>query len=266
VLRVLLDNAVRFTPRGGRIRVVVRRKAARAEVQVIDTGLGISAAALPHIFERFRQADPLSQIGQGGLGLGLAIAQQLVKLHGATLSAKSPGKGKGATFLLSLPLLAAKSRSGSRPPAAERVTNAQAPTLRGARVLVVDADFASREALRLVLEGAAAETILVGSTEAALEVFAQRLPQVVLVHIGSPDHGEEDLASSLRALPAHLGGSVPMVALSGHAGLKVRARVLDSGFKAYLIKPAAPAELVATLAALVDGEPSRSGANARKRK
>ncbi|HVS18105.1 MAG TPA: ATP-binding protein [Planctomycetota bacterium] len=266
VLRVLLDNAVRYTPGGGGIRVAVRRKAARAEVRVIDTGIGISAAALPHIFERYRQEDPHTLIGQGGLGLGLAIAKQLADLHGASLSAKSRGKGKGATFLFSLPLLKAKGKSGRRRPSEKPATKAEQPSLRGARVLVVDADFASREALRLALEHAAAETILAGSAEEALEVFAERPPQVVLARIGMPGQWGEDFARRVRALPAEQGGTVPLVALSAHASPGFRARVMDTGFQAYLIAPADPDELVATLASLVGREPPGSAARGRKRK
>lgn len=265
VLRVLLDNAIRFTPSGGRIRVSVRRMAARAEVRVDDTGMGIDAAALPHIFDRFRQVDPHSLIGKGGLGLGLAIAKQLAELHGARLSAKSPGKGKGATFLFALPLPAAKGGSSLRPPRAKRATQPEALSLSGARVLVVDADLASREALRLVLEDAAAQAILVGSTEEALGVLEQQEPHVVMADVGAPGHAA-DLASRIRALPLQQGGSVPLVALSGHASQNLRARVLGFGFQACLIKPADPAELVATLASLVRREPVRPAASARKSK
>jgi PAS domain S-box-containing protein len=255
VLGNLIGNAVKFTPSGGEIKVGLRRKSTRAEVTVTDTGEGISAAALPHIFERFRQEDPLSSRGHGGLGLGLAIAKQLVELHGGTIMAESAGKGAGATFKILLPLLSGKKRSNVSAAPAKGTTKASVRTLAGVFALVVDDELDNREALRRILEDADAETAVVGSAEEALEAMGQRPPDVVLIHVNMPERDGYDLVKSLRALPSAQGGQVPAIAFGANAAPKDRARALSAGFQAHLSKPVEPAKLVAAVAALLPRTP-----------
>ena len=251
VIRNLLGNAIKFTPKGGRIRVALRRKDAQVELRLSDTGEGISAAALPHIFERFRQADPLSSHSNTGLGLGLAIARQLVELHGGAISAESPGKGAGATFRVALPLLMAESVPRAPRVLAKPSAAPASVSLAGALVLVVDDEPETREAVQRVLEEAGAETNGVGSTDEALESLQLQQPDVVLSDIGMPGRDGYEFVRALRALPANRGGKLPVLALTAYARTEDRARALAEGFDGHLSKPVESDKLVAALAALL---------------
>lgn len=244
----LLGNAVKFTPKGGEIQVALRVTGSVAEVSVTDTGAGINPEAIPHLFELYRQADPFASRSHGGLGLGLAIARQLVLMHGGTISAHSAGRGHGATFLVSLPL----APSGGSPPRtlAEGREPSQPVSLGGLLVLVVDDEPEARESLRRVLEAAGAETVAVGSVDEALETIPRRRPDVIVSDLGMPERDGCDLVRTLRDLPDDCCGQIPAVALSGFSAPEDRERALQAGFQLHMAKPAKPEALIATVADL----------------
>jgi len=250
VLRNLLGNAAKFTPPGGEIRVSLKRSGGCAEVRVRDTGEGISAQLLPLIFERFRQADPLMSHAHGGLGLGLAIARQLVELHGGTIRAESPGRGAGATFTVSLPLVA-ESNSRRRPAAAANGALArQANALAGVTVLAVDDEPDGLEAVQQLLDGVGATTIVAGSTDEALASFKKRRPDVIVSDIGMRGRDGYELLRAIRALPVAKGGRVPAIALTAYATVEDRDRALGAGFQLHLPKPVESARLIGAVASL----------------
>ncbi len=262
----LLGNAIKFTPRGGEIRVVLRRKGTRAEARMSDTGEGISAAGLPHVFERFRQDDPLASSTHGGLGLGLTIAKELVELHWGTITAESPGKGGGAVFTVTLPLLARKGRTHSARTSAEGVVAERPPSLGGLLVLVVDDEPDTQVALRLILEEADAESIVAGSADEALDVIKERRPNVIVSDIGMPGRNGYELLRAIRALPATRGGRIPAIALTAYATSEDRERALSAGFQTHLAKPVEPGTLISAIAALASLTPSGPAGNKRVRK
>jgi two-component system CheB/CheR fusion protein len=266
VLANVLGNSIKFTPKGGEIWVVLRREGTRAEVIVKDTGEGISAAGLPHIFQRFRQADPLTSRAHGGLGLGLAIAKDLVELHGGVIHAESPGKGAGATFTVSLPLVARRKTTDHPTVLVGRQAEEKSSSLDGVLVLIVEDQLDAREAVRHVLEEAGAETIVVGSTDEALTAFRQHQPDVILSDIGLPGRDGYDLVRSIRALPRERGGRVPAVALTAYSTSDDRDRALSAGFQTHLAKPVEPVRLIASLVALVSQTPPRSRRGRGKKK
>ena len=247
VLGNLLGNAIKFTPSGGSIRVVLRCEGKRAEVTVSDTGAGILPAELPHLFERFRRLHSRTAT-HGGLGLGLSIAKRLVDLHGGTIEVESSGSGRGSTFTVRLPLLAA---GGVVPALLPGPAEEQAPaSLGGLLVLVVDDEPDTREAIQRALEQTGVETVSAGSTEQALDVIRQWPPDVIVSDIGMPGRDGYDLLRSLRALPASRGGNIPAIALTAYATPEDRDRALRVGFQRHLAKPVESRELVAAVAAL----------------
>ncbi|MBI4445055.1 MAG: response regulator [Acidobacteria bacterium] len=205
----LLTNAVKFTPRGGSIEVSLRKIKDQLEVRVKDTGQGIRPDMLPIIFERFRQADSPTKRPHGGLGLGLAIVRHLVELHGGSVEAQSEGEGRGATFIVSLPLL-----KESEKRVGEGRTTPGASSLKKARVLVVDDAEDTLELLRLLLEKSEAEVKTAASAPEALEIFENWTPEVLLADIGMPGFDGYELLQAIRALPK--GAAVPAVALTGY--------------------------------------------------
>ena len=245
----LLSNAIKFTPKGGRVDVDLRRAESHVELTVRDTGEGISAEFLPHIFERFRQADSTSTRAHGGLGLGLGIVRHLVELHGGTVRAESPGRGGGSTFVVSLPLPAVRGPF-ARPEAtaAPELSLDELPALDGVRVLVVDDQPDARAALALILQQRQASVTAVGSVAEAVDVFAHELPDVLLSDIAMPGEDGFSLIRRVRGLPG--GRNVPAAALTAFASRDDRMRVLLAGYQTYLVKPVEPAELVAVIANL----------------
>jgi signal transduction histidine kinase/DNA-binding NarL/FixJ family response regulator len=252
----LLTNAIKFTPEGGRIEVRLEIAGSRVEVTVRDTGIGIAPEFLPHIFDRFRQADPGTNRIHGGMGLGLSIVRQLVELHGGAIRAESLGEGRGATFTVSLPFV----KTEQEPKLAERRPTAAAsrleiecpPALRGLRVLVVDDEADTRDMLRAVLEHCHAEVITVGSASEALETIVQVRPDVLISDLGMPGDDGYNLISKVRALPAERGGRIPAAALTAYVRAEDRVKVLRSGFQLHVPKPVEPAELVTVVAHLAD--------------
>ncbi len=258
----LLTNSIKFTPEGGQILVESRLAGTRVEITVRDTGMGISPEFLPHIFDRFRQANPGTNRIHGGMGLGLSIVRQLVELHGGTIRAESEGDGKGATFIVSLPFVALD--EGSR--LAERRPNGAAdsrleldcpPALQGLRVLVVDDEADTRDMLRAVLEHCGAEVITAGSASEALDALAHLRPDVLISDLGMPEDDGFTLMEKVRALPAERGGRIPAAALTAYVRAEDRVKVLRSGFQLHIPKPVEPAELVTVVAHLA----GRSGTN-----
>ena len=252
----LLTNSIKFTPEGGRILVESKVVGTRVEVTVRDTGMGISPEFLPHIFDRFRQANPGTNRIHGGMGLGLSIVRQLVELHGGSIRAESEGEGKGATFIVSLPFVALEegTRLAERRPAAggARLELECPPVLRGLRVLVVDDEADTRDMLRAVLEHCHAEVIPAGSSSEALEAIAHLRPDVLISDVGMPEEDGYSLIARVRQLPPERGGRIPAAALTAYVRAEDRVKVLRSGFQLHVPKPVEPAELVAVVAHLAD--------------
>ncbi|WP_437312456.1 hybrid sensor histidine kinase/response regulator [Sorangium sp. So ce385] len=251
----LLSNAAKFTPAGGRIDVALRRAGAHAELSVSDTGPGIAPQFLPHLFERFRQADASSTRKHGGLGIGLSIVKHLVELHGGTVQVDSPGEGRGATFTVRLPLAGISPQAPGatqRPPAprAEAAAVSSADELTGVRVLVVDDQPDAREVAQRVLEDCAARVTTAGSAAEAMAVLERERPDVLVSDLGMPGEDGFQLIRKVRGLDPARGGATPAVALSALARAEDRARALGAGYQAHVAKPLDPAELVGVVAAL----------------
>jgi signal transduction histidine kinase len=248
----LLSNAIKFTPKGGRVDVRLDRAASYVRIRVIDTGKGISAEFLPHIFGRFRQADSTTTRAHGGLGLGLAIVHHLVELHHGTVQAESAGEDEGATFTVMLPLLTLREAGdvASRRRAGGSAAMAP-PRLDGARVLVVDDEADTREVLTTILGGSGAEVTSVGSTGDALDALARARPDVLVSDIAMPDEDGYALIRQVRALEADGGGRIPAVALTAHARPEDRTQVMTAGYQVHLPKPVEPSTLVEAVARLL---------------
>jgi CheY-like chemotaxis protein/anti-sigma regulatory factor (Ser/Thr protein kinase) len=253
----VLSNAVKFTPRGGRVEVWIGRVGDSLHVRVSDTGQGISRDFLRHVFERFRQQDGTARRMQGGLGLGLAIVKELVELHGGTVHADSPGDGQGATITVALPLAAASaelrggdpaSRDGSAPEMAWTVTDRKA--LEGVRLLVVEDDADSRDMLVMIFERSGALVAAVASAGEAMDALRRATPDLLVCDIGLPGEDGLELIRKVRALETEKGGRVPALALTAYAGPAHRERALAAGFDKQVSKPVVPAELVAQVALL----------------
>jgi PAS domain S-box-containing protein len=252
----LLTNAIKFTPKQGRVQICLQRINSHIEIVVVDTGQGISAEFLPYVFERFRQADGSITRSFGGLGLGLAIVRQLVELHGGTVHAESPGEGQGATFTVKLPLMAV----GPKAIETERVHPAVggsvpfdcSPGLDGLRILIVDDDPDIRDLLTYTLEVCGAEVIAVATANAAISALADSsLPMDILISdIGMPDEDGYSLLRRVRALKPENGGRIPAIALTAYARIQDRTAALLAGFQSHIAKPVEPAELIAVIANL----------------
>ena len=252
----LVSNAIKFTPKGGRVLVRLERIESHVEVAVSDTGRGIEPDFLGHVFDRFRQADATTTRAFGGLGLGLAIVRQLVELHGGTVRVESAGEGLGSTFTVSLPLAAvrgaAEDAEGVQPPAFTSAEFVCPPQLGDLRVLVVDDEEDTCEVLRAILEGCGARVRAVTSAASALEALAEEAFDVLISDIGMPEEDGYSLIAKVRALDKGRGGRIPAAALTAYAGEEDRIRTLRSGFQIHVPKPVSPNELVAVVANLAD--------------
>jgi signal transduction histidine kinase/CheY-like chemotaxis protein len=249
----LLSNAIKFTPHGGRVQVRLARAGEHAALSVRDDGVGIEAGFLPHVFERFRQADSSRTRAFGGLGLGLAIVRHLVEAHGGTVEAASEGAGKGATFTVLLPV---GSRAASPAPHVRAIEPIPAPPgrelvgLEGIDVLVVDDDDDSLELVREALTQAGARVRGARCSREALEALAQAVPTVLLSDIAMPDEDGYALIRRIRSGPPEAGGKVRAAALTAFAFPEDREQALRAGFDEFLAKPIAPWELVEAVAKL----------------
>jgi signal transduction histidine kinase/ActR/RegA family two-component response regulator len=236
----LLSNAIKFTPAGGSIRVRTRRDERDVSVSVADTGAGISPEFLPHVFDRFRQADQTSTRVHGGLGLGLSIVKHLVELHGGTVVASSAGQGQGACFTVRLPAVERTSADMSSVGAA---SHAAAVSLLGKTILVVDDDASTREVLSAALEGSGADVCVTASAAEAWNVLHDRTPDVLVADLGMP---EEDGFSFMRRVRhnSNVGARVPAIALSAFADARSEESARAAGFSVFLAKPARPEALL----------------------
>jgi hypothetical protein len=243
----LLANSVRFTSRGGRVDVTVRQTHAVTEVRVSDTGVGIRADLLPHIFERFRQGESGTMRAHGGLGLGLAIVRHLVELHGGQVRADSAGPDRGSTFLVTLPTPAAN----AAPQAVVVPSDPQsAVDLHGACIVVADDDPDAREVLRTMLELAGANVATSASARETRALIDRLHPDVLIADIGMPEEDGYALIRSLRAkeTDAH---HLPAIALTAHARSEDVERALQSGFEVHVAKPVDADRLLSTIATLL---------------
>ncbi|WP_017655909.1 ATP-binding protein [Fortiea contorta] len=259
----LLSNAIKFTPRGGGVEIKLAKISAKeqilkdsatdyAQIQVLDTGIGISAEFLPYVFDRFRQADSSSTRPHGGLGLGLAIVQHLVELHGGTVQVDSQGEQQGAIFTVLLPLL-----SLNHSPGLEDSTDAESagslaacPLLLGVRVLVVDDEADSREFIATVLQQCQAEVITVDSVSEALQLIVDWKPDVLVSDLGIPSADGDSFIRKVREQPPERGGKIPAAALTVYARVEDRMRAIQEGYQLHLPKPIEPAELTTVVASL----------------
>jgi signal transduction histidine kinase/ActR/RegA family two-component response regulator len=253
----LLTNAIKFTPEGGHVNVFIGLSNGQMEVRVVDTGQGISPDFLPHVFDRFRQADGATTWRQTGLGLGLAIVRQLVELHRGTVQAASDGVGRGATFIVRLPISASETSGGQETALGNRRIAAstaspmpRAPRLDGLRVLVVDDNADGRTLTSLVLTQAGASVRAVASVREALQILGAERLDVLVSDIGLPDQDGYGLIRQVRRHEVEHGGFLPAVALTGYARAEDRARSLAAGFQAHISTPVEPAELTAVIATI----------------
>ncbi|HYL06672.1 MAG TPA: hybrid sensor histidine kinase/response regulator, partial [Thermoanaerobaculia bacterium] len=265
VLWNLVSNAVKFTPKHGRVQVAVYRINSHVEITVSDDGKGISPDYLPHVFDRFSQADSSLRRQFGGLGLGLNIARELVELHGGTIEARSDGEGKGATFVVKLP----RSMVHPAPPGeVRRHPTAEAadapplarPDLNGVRVLVVDDDEGTRDVAEAILTSLGAEVLQAASAAVAFDALIHRRPDVLVADIEMPGEDGYTLINRVRSLPVRSGGATPAAALTAFARAEDRWRALDAGFQLHLAKPIEPLGLAIAVAHLA----GRSSAPAAK--
>jgi signal transduction histidine kinase/DNA-binding response OmpR family regulator len=251
VLANLLSNALKFTPEGGRVHVGLVPAGDRVEITVSDNGQGIASSFLPHVFDRFRQADMTTTKPHGGLGLGLAIVRHLVELHGGAVRAASDGEGQGATFTVTLPAEPAGNVSGGPP------RPSSMPRLDGVRVLLAEDESDTQDLLTVVLREAGALVTAVGSASEALEALERSLPDVLVSDIAMPEEDGFALIGRVRALPPERGGRVPGVALTAYAGAETRQQTLAAGFQAHVSKPVRPEDLIAAIAGLLPRSPAR---------
>ncbi len=262
----LVSNAIKFTPKDGTVRVRLSRVDSMVEIAVSDTGSGISAEFLPFVFDRFRQADSTSTRQHSGLGLGLAIVRHLVEIHGGTVHAASPGEGHGATFIVRLPLIPSIATDAPAPQTSESVlspeqdvhssgknktTLAPESVLRGVRVLIIDDEQDAREMLEAILAQHGAEVRVSGSTDEALKIFDQWVPEILVSDIGMPYEDGYSLIDRVRAREPDRGGNIPAIALTGYARPEDRLRLLSSGYQDYLSKPVEMRSLIDAVANLV---------------
>jgi CheY-like chemotaxis protein len=237
----LLSNAVKFTPAAGTVRIALSRVEGSDRLVVSDTGIGIDAAFLPHVFDTFRQGDASTTRSHGGLGLGLSIARRLVEMHGGRIEAMSEGKARGATFTVTLPVVSLSPRAAA--PSPLPATTLRAGRLAGASVLVVDDDADTREMLTSAIEGAGARVQAAASAEEALILGVEGRPDAIVSDIAMPG---QDGYSLLRELTTALGAASPRarVALTAFASASDRDRALDAGFQRHVTKPVDPLALV----------------------
>ena len=256
----LLSNAIKFTPNGGRIDVRLERRDSCVRLEVKDSGVGIAAEHLPQIFERFRQVDSSNVRAHGGLGLGLAIVDYLVRQQAGTVSAESEGLGKGATFTVQFPLTSSEVIGSNLAmvelftdgacAVSEDVKSSTDEKLRHLRILVVEDDRDTQELLKTVLQQHGAEVVAVASAASALAEIECAKPDVIVSDIAMAGENGYELIRKIRSLPPEAGGHIPAVALTAYAGVVDRRRALLAGFQTHLKKPVEPDDLLAVIVSL----------------
>ncbi len=254
----LVSNAIKFTPKGGRVQVLLERVNSHVEISISDTGEGISPEFLPHVFDRFRQADESTTRRHGGLGLGLSIVKQLTELHGGSVRAKSPGEGQGSTFIIMLPVLVLHAEPESHRKAApehpaqrrEDRDLCNAVSLKGVSVLVVDDEPDARDLVQRFLESCEATVIVAGSATEGLEAVMRHRPHAIISDIGMPGADGYEFIRRVRSLPKDEGARTPALALTAFARAEDRTRAMHAGFNLHLSKPIDGNELVAIVGSL----------------
>jgi PAS domain S-box-containing protein len=251
VLWNLLSNAVKFTPRGGRIQVILERVNSHAEILIEDTGIGIHPDFLPHVFDRFRQGDPSASRRHGGLGLGLSIVKSLIELHGGSVRVKSPGDGQGCTFVISLPVSIVRAEGARRDPRrrADPIDTIELPRLDGVRVLLIDDEPDGLALAVHILERGGANTRTTSRAAEALELLRTDDFDVLVSDIGMPDLDGYELIR--RAREIERARSIPAIALTAYARAEDRQRSLLAGYQMHIAKPIDGPELIAGIASLL---------------
>jgi PAS domain S-box-containing protein len=254
----LLDNAVKFTPRGGRVGVAMARADDAVEIRVTDSGQGIEPHFLDRVFERFQQQDSTRTRRYGGLGIGLAVVRELVRLHGGTVRAESAGRDRGASFTVTLPaLLVADGPTVTSPQENDNGIEDEPPLPRidGVTVLLIDDEPDVRSTAEHLLRDAGAHVLSAGSALDGFALLKAFRPHVVVSDIGMPGHDGYELMRWVRGLPDRRARQVPAVAFTAYAGSEHRRRAEEAGYQAHLVKPVSPFDLVSTVAALAAGAP-----------
>jgi CheY-like chemotaxis protein/two-component sensor histidine kinase len=263
VVRNLLSNAIKFTPSGGRVDVELRTLGEQMCLEVRDNGVGIAPDFLPHVFDRFVQADSSTTRNYGGLGLGLSIVLHIVTSHGGEVRALSPGEGLGATFVVKLPIATARALPGpARAPEPHAKVIEHRP-LSGIDILLVEDQEDGRELFKAIVERAGASVTAVASVREALECFAKQLPDVLVSDIGLPDLDGFELIRLVRAFEPDRGGKVPAIAMTAHASDHDQSRVRSAGFQGYLAKPVDREALLLLIQEVAASRGNGSGSRSR---
>jgi signal transduction histidine kinase/ActR/RegA family two-component response regulator len=259
----LISNAIKFTPKGGRVQVVLQRAESHVEVSVSDSGIGIAPDFMPHVFEPFRQGINGSMRLHGGLGLGLSIVRHIVELHGGEINAFSDGPDLGSKFTVKFPLLATVSPGDEptrrHPIARDSLADVHLGRLDGLRVLIVEDEASAREALVALFVSSGAEIRAAGSAAEAFGTFEVWQPDVLVSDIAMPEEDGYSLIRRIRLRSPGLGGKVPALALTAYAKIEDRVTILGSGFQMYLSKPANPNELIAVVRSLANRRDDGNG-------
>jgi CheY-like chemotaxis protein/anti-sigma regulatory factor (Ser/Thr protein kinase) len=256
----LLTNAVKFTPRNGRVQLTLERVNSHLEIAVADTGEGMDPEFVPHVFDRFRQFDASTTRAQSGLGLGLAIVRHIVEAHGGSVHAESAGRGHGSVFTVKLPLLVTRmtGEAARRHPVDGLADETALPRLDGVRVLVLDDEADASEVVTEILTAQGAEVREADSAGAARALLSAWRPTLIVSDVGMPGEDGYTFITEWRAATGDV-PRIPAVALTAYAGRTDKIRLLSAGFDAHVPKPLDPAELVTVLASLARA--GRTGAN-----
>ena len=255
VLWNLISNAVKFTGKGGQVRVLLKRVHSNLEISVIDTGEGIAPNFLPHVFDRFRQGDASNARRHGGLGLGLSIVRQLVELHGGTVRAESKGLDQGSTFVVVLPFIAVQDKaepaSESEHARASRATTKLSHTcdeLQDVKVLIIDDEPDARALLRRLLEDCGANVTTAVSTDEVVRLVQEQKFDVLVSDIGMPGEDGYSLIRRVRQLGQTRNGNIPAIALTAYARAEDRVKAVAAGFQMHIAKPVESVELITMVA------------------
>jgi CheY-like chemotaxis protein/anti-sigma regulatory factor (Ser/Thr protein kinase) len=255
VLWNLISNAVKFTPAGGRVQIILERVNSHVEIVVEDNGIGIAPEFLPHVFDRFRQGDASTTRRYGGLGLGLSIVKNLVDLHGGSVRVKSLGENLGTTFVVALPVSHVQSedvtRSQRSVASQDPLETIELPRLDGASILIVDDEPDGRALMARILEGRGAQPVCAASAKEALELLRERRFDILVSDIGMPDMDGYELMRMARALDVARTGALPAIAVTADARAEDRQRSLLAGYQMHLAKPIEARELIAAIAGLL---------------
>ena len=247
----LLSNAVKFTPAGGRVEIRLIEVENQAQIQVSDTGKGISPEFLPYVFDYFRQADSTTTRAFGGLGLGLAIVRKVIEMHGGKVQAESLGEGLGSTFTVELPLLV-RSEQVTRQENESLDCEPESSLLSNTQVLVVDDEPDIRDLITFILQDYGVQVTAVSSAPEALEALSELVPDVLISDIGMPKTDGYMLMREVRSRSPQQGGNVPAIALTAYAGEMNQQQALAAGFQMHISKPVDPDVLLKAIVDLIN--------------